>query len=311
MTIKSVFLFLFFGWMSSAFAQPAERHNTREEYINMFKDEAVKEMKRTGIPASITLAQGILESGDGNSPLARYANNHFGIKCHDWKGATFIQDDDAKDECFRKYKNPNQSFKDHSEFLTTRNRYAFLFQLRPTDYVAWAHGLKKAGYATNPKYPELLIRIIEENNLHAYDKQYVAPTAQININKAGENLDLARPSTAGLYQAAAVFENRIKYTKAGLNDSPKSIAQKFNMAAWQIKKYNDLESEDYKFERGEMVFLQPKRRKSKQKTHVVKKGDTPWSIAQKYGIKLERLSMYNSITRYSKLSVGEPLKLRP
>ena len=145
------------------FAQPGSKRISRSEYIELYKEDAIREMERNSIPASITLAQGILESGDGNSPLARYANNHFGIKCHsDWTGKTFIQDDDKKNECFRKYKDPYESYKDHSDFLK-KNRYAFLFELKITDYKGWAHGLKKAGYATNPKYPHLLIKIIEEN----------------------------------------------------------------------------------------------------------------------------------------------------
>src|SRR5690554_5416321 len=153
---------------SSTIAQSAKRIS-RAEYISMYKDDAIREMHRSGVPASITLAQGILESGDGNSALARKANNHFGIKCHgDWKGKTYYQDDDEKDECFRKYKSVLESFRDHSEFLK-KPRYAFLFELKPTDYKGWAKGLKKAGYATNPRYPQLLIKIIEENNLHQYD----------------------------------------------------------------------------------------------------------------------------------------------
>lgn len=160
-----IFLFITSFFISTLiFAQAGSKRISREEYINTYKDDAIEEMQRTGIPASITLAQGILESGDGNSALARYARNHFGIKCHsDWKGATFTMDDDAKDECFRKYKHALESYKDHSDFLTGRNRYAFLFELKLTDYKGWAHGLKKAGYATNPKYPKLLIDIIERN----------------------------------------------------------------------------------------------------------------------------------------------------
>ena len=141
-----------------------------EDYILNYKDVAIDKMRVYGIPASITLAQGILESGSGNSELARKANNHFGIKCHkDWKGKTFHMDDDAKNECFRKYKSPDESYRDHSLFLTTRDRYADLFELDITDYRGWARGLKKAGYATNPKYPQLLIKIIEENRLYEFD----------------------------------------------------------------------------------------------------------------------------------------------
>ena len=159
----------------------------------MYREDAIREMERNSIPASITLAQGILESGDGNSPLARYANNHFGIKCHsDWTGKTFIQDDDKKNECFRKYKDPYESYKDHSDFLK-KNRYAFLFELKITDYKGWAHGLKKAGYATNPKYPHLLIKIIEENNLAQYDKGQSK-----KANKQTANTSKDRNNTSGI-----------------------------------------------------------------------------------------------------------------
>ena len=143
---------------------------TRQQYINKYKDIAIEQMHKHKIPASIILAQGCLESGDGNSALARKANNHFGIKCHDgWRGKKFKQDDDAKNECFRKYKNAIDSYTDHSYFLTSRPRYNSLFDLPITDYKAWAHGLKAAGYATNPKYAKLLIDIIEEYELYKYD----------------------------------------------------------------------------------------------------------------------------------------------
>ena len=168
---RSTILSVVFSLLAVAvFAQPGSKKITQSEYIEMYKDDAIREMHRSGVPASITLAQGILESGNGNSALARYANNHFGIKCHsDWKGETFIQDDDEKDECFRKYNHVLESYEDHSDFLK-KKRYAFLFDLKITDYKGWANGLKKAGYATNPKYPKLLIDIIELNNLSQYDK---------------------------------------------------------------------------------------------------------------------------------------------
>ena len=137
----------------------------------MFKDIAVQEMKRAGIPASITLSQGILESASGNSSLAKNANNHFGIKCHsDWVGPKIYHDDDEKQECFRKYKSADQSYRDHSEFLSKKKRYAFLFEYKINDYRSWAYGLKKAGYATNPKYPQLLLKLINDHMLYQYDK---------------------------------------------------------------------------------------------------------------------------------------------
>jgi flagellum-specific peptidoglycan hydrolase FlgJ len=143
---------------------------TTEQYIQQYKDVAIAEMKRSRIPASITLAQGILESGNGNSRLATEANNHFGIKCKkEWTGRTLYEDDDAPQECFRAYPTAEDSYRDHSDFLMKSSRYAFLFDLTPTDYKGWAEGLKKAGYATNPNYPQLLINFIEKHNLQQYD----------------------------------------------------------------------------------------------------------------------------------------------
>ncbi|MGD2034569.1 MAG: glucosaminidase domain-containing protein, partial [Bacteroidales bacterium] len=150
------------------------RKMTRSEYIETYKELAMREMETHGIPASITLAQGILESGDGNSTLARRANNHFGIKCHDWKGKSIKHDDDARNECFRKYKSAEESYEDHSEFLSTRGRYSFLFEYEQDDYKAWAKGLKKAGYATSPTYSKALIKVIEENQLFTYDQLVIA-----------------------------------------------------------------------------------------------------------------------------------------
>jgi len=147
----------------------SKNKNTPADYISMYKNTAVKLMKKNGIPASIILAQGMLESANGNSELARHANNHFGIKCtSDWNGKTYSVDDDKKDECFRKYPNADASFKDHSEFLK-RSRYVSLFELGSEDYKGWAKGLRKAGYATNPKYPQLLINIIEKYSLYKFD----------------------------------------------------------------------------------------------------------------------------------------------
>lgn len=149
--------------------KPTGSKFTAEDYIRMYEKLAIRQMKKHGIPASITLAQGILESANGNSDLARNANNHFGIKCTtDWGGKSYYKDDDEPNSCFRKYPNVESSYEDHSDFLK-RKRYAALFSLKRTDYKGWAHGLKKAGYATNPKYPELLINLIERYSLYKYD----------------------------------------------------------------------------------------------------------------------------------------------
>ncbi len=208
-TILVAFLLSVASW-----AQPAEQLITRKEYIETYKDEAVREMLVNGIPASITLAQGILESDNGNSALARYANNHFGIKCHaGWNGPSFYQDDDAKDECFRKYYSAYRSYKDHSEFLRTRTRYASLFSLKPTDYKGWARGLKKAGYATNPKYADLLIKLIEENDLAQYDKvRKMPPIDKAEKEKKVEKIEKVeqKPSKS----IVKTHENNINYVIA-------------------------------------------------------------------------------------------------
>ncbi len=269
-------------------AQPAGRKMTRQEYIETYKDLAIKEMLRTGIPASITLAQAILESNNGNSPLAQYANNHFGIKCHtSWDGERFIMDDDEKNECFRKYKSVYESFRDHSEFLANRRRYAFLFEYKTTDYKAWARGLKKAGYATNPKYADLLIYLIEKYELYRYDKLSKVPPR--NIAKDHHAKDVAVQKREN---RLVKMHNRIKYIIVKPGDTYFKIAKDFDMSLWQIYKYNDLNEND-PLKPGQIIYLQPKRNKAPEKVHIVKKGETMHDISQLYGVKLKKLYKYN------------------
>ena len=297
------------------FAQPSERRISRAEYIEMYKDDAIREMHRSGVPASITLAQGILESGDGNSALARKANNHFGIKCHgDWKGKTYYQDDDEKDECFRKYKSVLESFRDHSEFLK-KPRYAFLFELKPTDYKGWAKGLKKAGYATNPRYPQLLIKIIEENNLHQYDLVKL-PKKEKNKDKKlwkerEETATTVKSGMAGRRGSHSVktHENNILYIEVKPEDNFEKIANEFNMGLWQLYKYNDWDKDKELFEEG-ILYLQPKRNKAQEDYHYVATGETMWDISQKYGIKLKKLYRKNRMREGEQPKVGEKLYLR-
>lgn len=178
--LAAMFLLLFANCL---FAQKI----TREQYINLYKDIAIHQMKLYGIPASIIMAQACLESGDGNSRLAVKGNNHFGIKCHNtWQGRRIYRNDDERGECFRRYSNPEDSFKDHSEFLKNGKRYQSLFDLKKTDYKAWAHGLKAAGYATNPKYASMLIEIIETNNLQRFDSGWAMAKAKYNEEKIAE-----------------------------------------------------------------------------------------------------------------------------
>lgn len=301
-------MLILFGMALTAFpqevlSQPDEYRMSRNEYIEKYKDQAIREMLHSGVPASITLAQGILESGDGNSPLARYAKNHFGIKCHKgWKGETFIMDDDESNECFRKYYSVYESFRDHSEFLSGRSRYASLFTLKTTDYKGWARGLKKAGYATNPKYANILIRIIETYDLSKYDKVNKMPKQEMVSGIPTENKIEVADRTIDL-------QNNIKYIVVKSDDSFYKIANDLNMGLWQLYKYNDLEKGD-NIEPGQILYLQPKRGKGTKEEHVTRKGDTMWQISQKYGIRLQKLYKRNAMEIGAEPKVGQLIYLR-
>lgn len=293
---------------SVAQTQPAQERYSRQDYINMYRGSAVKEMLINGVPASITLSQGILESGDGNSTLALKAKNHFGIKCHgEWEGETFYMDDDAKGECFRVYKSVFDSYDDHSQFLKTRSRYENLFKLEKTDYKGWAQGLKDAGYATNPKYPELLIKIIEENQLHQYDlltevpKDFDKPFVKEHTVKA----DATTTATAG----KILLHNRIKYITVQPGDTYFSICKKYEMMLWQIYKYNDL-NKDEALTPGQKIYLQPKRYNGDEEFHIVKQGETMRDISQQHGIKLKTLYKKNNLVVGTQPKVGETLNLK-
>ncbi len=273
----------------------AQQKMTVESYIETYRDIAIEHMHTYGIPASIKLSQGILESAFGNSELAVNANNHFGIKCHNWQGATYYKDDDEENECFRKYDDPLSSFKDHSLFLTSRSRYAGLFQLDITDYKGWAKGLRKAGYATNPRYPELLINIIERYNLYIYDKADLKPLVAEQAD-IPEKADKHEPRTVKKLPEAkrtVKLRNEIRYILAQAGDTPESIAKKFDMRPWQIYRYNEFE-EHIRLTEGQIVYLQPKRRRSLEHSeHVAKRDETIMDISQHYGIKSRHLFRLN------------------
>ena len=301
--ILLISFFLILNW-AYVQAQPSERRITREEYIEMYKDDAIREMIKSGVPASITLAQGILESGDGNSPLAVYAKNHFGVKCHSgWKGKSMRLDDDAKDECFRKYETVYESFRDHSEFLVTRSRYDFLFDLKITDYKAWAKGLKKAGYATNPKYADLLIMLIEKNDLSQYDNYAKVPPRKLSKTRSSQFL-----ASVG-HERVIKLHNHIKYIKAKKGDTFYGITQDFKMNLWQIFKYNDLNKSDL-LKVGDIIYLQPKKNKSKEKFHTAKAGETMRDISQLYGVKLKKLYKKNRMFIGTQPNIGDKIHLK-
>ena len=280
---------------------------TRQQYIEQWKDVAIEQMQIHGIPASIKLAQGILESADGNSMLARKANNHFGIKCHGWSGPGVYKDDDKKNECFRKYRNAQESFNDHSEFLK-KTRYAFLFEYKTTDYKSWAHGLKKAGYATNPKYPQLLIRIIEENELYRYDSEQKNKRREVVAhNPKKESGEAVIDYTIGYREM--ITDNNVKFVFAKGGDSYEQIARNLGLRTWQLVKYNDAESA-YQLQDGERVYVKPKRNKATAKIHVVQEGQTLRQISQLHAIKMKRLMKYNAIDENTPLRQGQKIKLR-
>lgn len=301
MRIKAVILMFL---ISTSLVAQGGRKMTRKEYIETYKDLAMREMEYSGIPASITLAQGMLESGDGNSRLARKANNHFGIKCHDWNGKSVKHDDDSKNECFRKYKSVEESYRDHTEFLTGRNRYAKLFELEQDDYKGWAKELKKAGYATSPTYANALIKLIEENELYQYDAIVIAKGGGVEKRKKYSDVEYA-----GGRQIKYV--NRVKYVLAREGDTFDDLSTELDLFAWQLPKYNEL-PDNYVFAEGERVFLQPKRSKAdvKNKTHMVEERQTIHQIAQLYGVKEEKIRLKNSLEVDQEPEVGEIVFLR-
>lgn len=297
---------------------------TPEQYIAAFKDNAIKEMELFNIPASITLAQGMLESGNGNSDLATVANNHFGIKCHSgWTGPTFTKDDDAKDECFRKYPTALDSYTDHSNFLRTRDRYAPLFELKCTDYKGWAKGLKKVGYATDPKYTRRLIDLIETYKLYQYDKINKNPpvyvkkekadktvTASVSKSPGGKTEKVRKVEPVERHVTRRIQQFRfINYIIIQPGDSFEKIARETDKDVWQLCKFNDLKPTD-KLIAGQRLYLQPKRRKAKEEFHVVKKGETMHSISQLYAIKLSALYKKNHMNEGQEPKPGETLNLR-
>lgn len=304
-------------------ALPGYGQQTREEYIEKYKDAAIHAMKTHGIPASITLAQGCLESADGNSDLAVRANNHFGIKCHnDWKGPTYYKKgDDIGKSCYRKYRNASESFKDHSDFLRYGQRYAFLFDLEITDYKGWSHGLKKAGYATDPKYAQKLIKIIEDYQLYRFDREMYA--------KAEKKPDLLPPSPSQLQQVMELnpaknsllykySRNRIIYVRNGVPfiltsdlDTYESIAEEYNLFTGELLRFNDLKkSRD--LAPGTVVYLQRKKGKARKhlEIHIAVEGDTYYDISQKYGVRMKKLFKYNDYRNGDILHVGDEVFLR-
>lgn len=303
---------------------------TTEEYIARWSKTAVEHQEKYGIPASITLAQGILESNNGNGRLAVEANNHFGIKCKkNWTGATISHDDDAEGECFRKYHSAEESFEDHANYIDTQPRYDSLFRHSETDYVAWARGLKAAGYATDPQYAEKLIRIIEENQLYLYDRGGNALDERVaEAEKVEQEVVAEQPATSANdtqvvdidnyavtvnphHGYAVQMVNGVEYVEAKAGDSYTKIAALFDLPIKKIYKFNDV-AEGAALNEGERVFLQ---RKQKQYVgsdlyHTATEGETLRAVAQRYGVRLAKLATLNRLPNDAALNEGQHIKLR-
>jgi hypothetical protein len=274
-----------------------------QEYVDQWSSVAIEQMNRYRIPASITLAQGLLESGAGRSELAREGNNHFGIKCHNgWTGPTVYKDDDQRNDCFRSYKTARESYEDHSRFLVNGRRYQSLFSLKMTDYKGWARGLKAAGYATNPKYADRLIEIIEVYKLYEYDKGKVV---------RGE-ADRRDGAVNAVMRDVYIFNDRY-YVLARRGDTYRTIGDDMGVSYRKLAKYNERDKND-QLEDGEIVWLEKKARKAPKQykgvPHIVQPGESMYSIAQYYGIRLERLYKMNDLGPDYSIRVGDQLRVR-
>lgn len=313
----------------------AQKRMTTQEYIERYKDIAIEHQDIYGIPASIKLAQGLLESDCGNSRLATKANNHFGIKCKsDWTGGTISHDDDAKGECFRSYETDLQSYSDHSQFLDRSERYQSLFDLDITDYKGWAYGLKDAGYATNPKYGELLVKIIEDNKLYIFDTEdYARWNNTVEVQEPDNTQDndyaYSAPEDAAFSPATdkidvdnylvsvrtvagypVYYNNGSEFIVAKEGDTYIKLAGVTGISEKKLRKFND-NVNSLQPKTGEQVYIKAKGNKATngKLIHVVKSGDTMHSISQIYGIKLNKLTSINHRTADSKLTPGQQIRL--
>jgi LysM repeat protein len=319
--MKKLTIFIVFLLCGSlTFAQSSD---VIQKYIDTYKDIAIEEMNRTGVPAAITLAQGIHETSAGQSDLVRKSNNHFGIKCKaEWSGPSVSHDDDARGECFRKYDDPIDSYKDHSDFLRTRPHYAFLFNLDPTDYEAWAYGLKRAGYATNPRYPQILIKLIKDYNLEDYT--LIALNRKTDNNNivlvnsgAGKEVNNQSIPAVSIESIPAVqypfglFKiNETKVIFIPKGTSYLKIAEENDISIARLFEFNDLHSSLDIAQVDQLLFLQRKRKKGSNEYHIVMQGENLHDVSQNEGIRLESLLEYNFLKYGMQPKAGEKLFLQ-
>lgn len=323
-----VFILLLTMQSQSVFSQ--NKSKAVMDYIEKYKDVAMREMQEHKIPASITLAQGLLESGNGNSELAKKSNNHFGIKCHkDWTGKRTYHDDDEKGECFRVYESPEDSYRDHSVFLKKGQRYAFLFDLEITDYKGWAKGLKKAGYATLPVYANVLIKLIEDYNLTQYDQIVVKgkfkykkdnkTTRQQGNKSKGDNdivytpFKITESEVVGKTPDGRYIRenNNVKFIYAREGETIYYLADMLCIYDYQIVKYNEL-GKRRTLKDNEIIYIEPKKRKAmrRYKYHTIQKGETLSYVSRLYAVKLKSLYKMNDMDENTILHVGDNIRLR-
>ena len=303
--LKKFFLLLLLTFVTLCLHAQTTDQRYRQ-YIQQYKDLAIEQMMKWKIPASITLAQGLLESGAGQSTLAVKGNNHFGIKCHNgWTGPTMLKDDDRKDDCFRVYSSPYESYEDHSKFLASSQRYRSLFSLKTTDYKGWARGLKAAGYATNPVYAQSLIDIIERYGLYQYDnaKSYDKFMYEHSRNEVAGGQPM--------HPIYAYNNNYYLYAKRG--DTFRSLAPEVGVSYRKLARYNELDKNTV-LEDGQIVWLEKKKTKApkefRKRPHIVQPGESMHSIAQKYGIRLKSLYKKNNLLPDYQIRVGDALRVR-
>lgn len=332
---KYTLIVAFLALLLSFSAASAQTRQTKEEYINRYKDIAIDHMERYGIPASITMAQGILESDSGNSNLARKSNNHFGIKCKkDWTGERVYHTDDAPNECFRKYESVEDSYLDHAEFLDNSPRYDSLFAYSATDYKSWARGLKAAGYATAKDYAERLIRLIEDNKLYLLDQEnglqlYASRNRgenNINDNFASQS-SVNTPTTHNgsidpnqyrvterTYKGYSVYTiNRTSMLIARNGDKFSDIASTFAIPEKLLRKYNEINPKSTADPiAGEIIYIERKPTKwsGQESHHTVSRDETLTSIAQLYGIRQRNLARMNKLKVTATLNEGDKLRLK-
>ena len=308
--MNRIFFILFFSFV--CFFTSSAQDMSAQEYVQKYKDLAISEMKRMGVPAAITLAQGLLETQNGNSDLLKASNNHFGIKCKSsWTAETVSHDDDAPGECFRKYKTAEDSYRDHSNFLRGNSRYDFLFELNPADYKGWAYGLRKAGYATNPRYPEILIKNIEDNNLEQYTLEAIKDVPHFDASQYADD-PVKTDSDVDVTASVAPVSMTINGSKAlyvPKGTSLLAVATEHHINLEKLLNMNDL-TRDGLLDKGQYIFLEKKKKEGERDFCIAEANESMYDIAQKYGVILQNLYTYNQLTPDDYIVAGTKIFLR-